>query len=128
MKRLMFVPLGMLLAGCQNVMPNVFISDVGYGKVSVAYDYVPYENLDQPEGTAPHLAPDRFKVADGFWQLVVAKAEEGCRYQRKSVAVPLNHQCITSRTHVHLHTAGDYSWTSTSESCEQYAYLFACTD
>lgn len=69
LKRLMFVSSNMLLTGCQNAMPNIFISDVGVGKVYVSYDYIPYEDLGPAEGAAPHLAPDRVKVADGFWQL-----------------------------------------------------------
>ena len=121
MKGLMLVPLGMLLAGCLNAMPNVYISDVGYGKVYVAYDYVPYENLDQPEGTAPHLPSDRFKVADGFWQLVMEKAEEGCALQGKSATGPLSEKCISEGL---IFTESGLA----VPYCEQYAQLFACTD
>ncbi|MDE0302945.1 MAG: hypothetical protein OXJ38_07035 [Gammaproteobacteria bacterium] len=101
-------------------MPNVYISDVGYGKVYVTYDYVLYENLDQPEGAAPHLAPDRFKVDDEFWQLVMEKAEEGCALQGKSATGPLSEKCISEGV---LLTEGGFV-----TYCEQYAHLFACTD
>lgn len=120
MKRLMFVPLVLLLAGCLNATPNVYITDVGYGKVYVAYDYVLYENLDQPEGTAPHLPSDRFKVADGFWQLVMKKAEEGCALQGQSAKGPLSQKCISQN--IIFTEAGSVTY------CEQYAHLFACTD
>ncbi len=120
MKRWMFVLLSTSLVGCLDTMPNVYISDVGYGKVYVTYDYVVYENLDQPEGTAPHLAPDRFKVADEFWQLVMEKAEEGCALQGKSATGPLSEKCISEGV---IFTEGGFV-----TYCEQYAHLFACTD